>query len=218
MGPVVPPESPVVPPERISLSGAQGSIRAGGNGRDGDLYLEDTTGLTRIWAGGKDMRLRLWDQDGTERVRLDPAKDADCVVAQSDGDDRSGVYGTNSSPSGFGIFGRNTHHRVYGFLGGQVQPHGPVPAGVVGQTYDEDGDDHADGVGVIGIGGEAGVLGIGFLDETGVVGESEDGIGVEGRCSNWESGYAGYFTGNVRCQNDLIVQDDLTVGGSKHSG
>jgi hypothetical protein len=98
----------------------------------------------------------------------------------------TGVDGTGTGPSGFGVVGRGTVAGAHGTSAG------------------------AGGFGVIGIGGRVGVRGDGR--------GATSGIGVEGIPGPLSGGiipFAGAFRGSVLVANNLDVNGDLFVSGTK---
>ncbi len=79
---------------------------------DGDAVVvgKDNGGTGSTWVEAVDASPALGGRSGV----------GDGVQGQSDGDAKSGVYGTSSHPKGYGVFGRNTTTHATGSLAGPL--------------------------------------------------------------------------------------------------
>jgi len=107
----------------------------------------------------------------------------DAVRGNSGGSGKSGVYGENSSATGFGVYGRNLGTGNSGALGVN-------DSGVWGSS--------SSGTGVYGEGFNGMVATSPSYNGTGIIGEANSGANAYGVWGKSTGGYAGFFSGNVR--------------------
>jgi hypothetical protein len=133
------------------------------------LYKHATTGDLRFYQGGD----KLTIQDSTGYVGMGTTTPRARLHIQCAALDSSALYAESNDLAGYGVYGKN-HNSGTGVIGDGWY-------GVTGVGYE-------DGVGVYGR-----IDGHGF-GGVGVQGWTERGLGVVGQC---DSGYAGYFEGDV---------------------
>lgn len=80
----------------VRVNGDHGNIRAGGNGQDGDLFVLDTAGNSRIHVDGQSGKIRIMAADGTTVANIGmhgnaylggAGQDGDLVLRDGDGND-----------------------------------------------------------------------------------------------------------------------------------